>query len=48
MHARYELVLSEMGRVNRLCQQPKIDATKPILSPNAPRVRFIIAAAIMF
>jgi hypothetical protein len=37
-----------MGRVRRLCQHPKIDATKPIFSPNDPRVLFINEAAIVF
>ena len=47
-HARYEVFRSEKGLVNRLCQQPKTDAMKPILAPKEPWVRFIRDAAILF
>ena len=42
------MFLSEIGRVSRLCQHPKIDATKPIFSPTEPAVLFIKEAAIVF
>lgn len=44
----YELCLSEIGRVRRLCQHPNNDAMMPIFSPNDPRVRFITDDAIVF